>query len=155
MITVNNEFETVDAFTHIAGCELGTRTNRETAMELINVLTMTTQHTGATEYKELAGYDDDDYGEILELCDEVAELLNAEMPMPEFCFVTLNDGEYRVMPAVEDALDTCEIFDDCPEKCHGDFILVINDHGNVTCYRWGVGDYGDVEYEYIVIWDTV
>lgn len=149
MITARNEFETVPAYEHLAGSSFGTWTERETVFRLLEIVDSTTNQDTLSLYKDLAKYGDDDTV-IMELADDAVDLLNESMPMPEFCSVTLNDNEYHVMPCLGNAQEECVSYEDYPEEKHGDFILVVNDHGNVTCQQW---DYNKLEY--VTIWDMV
>ena len=84
----------------------------------------------------------------------IAECLDSDMPMPEFCSVVLDDNEWRVVPSIESADEDCENFDDYQDEYKGDFILVTNDHGNVTCQQWKP-PFVNCLPEYITIWDMV
>jgi len=154
MITVRNEFETVPAYEHIAGSSLGTWTNRETTIALIKTLETTSNYDCAPLYKEMAETTDDDTDFMFETQHEVASYLDDYMPMPEFCSVVLDDNEWRVVPSIEQADDECKNFSDYPDTYQGDFILVTNDHGNVTCQQWKPA-FVNCAPEYVTIWDMV
>ncbi len=150
MITVRNEFETVPAFENIAGCSLGTESARATAFEMIEALERVSSYDCKALYKDLASATDDDIDYLFDTQQEIADLLDEHMPMPEFCRVTLQDNEWLVLPSIESALEECESFEDYPEERRGDSILVVNDHGNVTCMQWDPS-----KNEYSTIWDMV
>jgi len=153
MITVRNQFEGVPAFEHIAGSSFGNWSNRETACALLSTLEKVSDYDCSKFYIDIAELHDES-DQWFDFQDEIAELLNEYMPMPEFCSVVLEDNEFTVRPNLEAAQDDCHTFNDYPDKkipdSHSDFILVVNDHGNVTCQQW---DYG--KSEYITIWDMV
>lgn len=149
MITAKNEFETVPAFEHIAGCFLGTWSNRESTCELLRTLHKVSDYDCMKLWQDIA-YAGDDSDQWFEIQDEIAELLNEYMPMPEFCRVVLDDNEWKIIPSIELADEDCKNFDDYQDDYQGDFILVTNDHGNVTCQQWLQG-----EMTYITIWDMV
>jgi len=149
MITTQNEFIPVKAFTHIAGSSLGTWSNRDTACQMVTILNQVSQYDCAKLWEDIAT-ESDDGAYLIDVQDDVADLLNEYMPMVEFCTVCLEDGEWSVIPSIELADDECENFSDYQDDYKGDFILVTNDHGNVTCMQWN-----DIEREYITIWDMV
>ena len=147
MITVRNQFESVPAYEHVAGCSLGTWSNRESACALLDALETTSHHDCAPLWKVIAeNHDESDIW--FDVQDEIAQLLNENMPMPEFCSVTLQDNEWHVLPSLECAQDEATSLDDYPDDYVSDYILVVNDHGNVTCQQWSGG-------EYVTIWDMV
>ncbi len=155
MITARNEFETVPAFEHIAGSNNGSWTMRETAFSLISTLETISSYDTSRLYKDLAECNDDD-GYLDDMQLEVMELLNEYMPMPEFCSVSLNDGEYTVTPYIDEYDDTPRL-SDYPDTLYKDesgmvhyTIFIVNDHGNVTCQTWN-----DQKREYITQWDIV
>jgi hypothetical protein len=146
MITTSNEFETVPAFETLAGSSLGTWSNRAIAYELVSILEKVSQFDCLDFYKTIAACEDD--SDILIIIQEdIVEKLNEYMPMPEFCTVTLQDGEWIVIPYIDDDLKRVA---DIPEAYTDDYVLFVNDHGNVTCYQWN-----DTKREYVSIWDMV
>jgi len=151
MITVRNEFETVPAWEHLAGCSLGSWTVRATTLELIKVLDTTTQSDPVPYLKELAGLGDDLKQDMYDLQEDIVSELNEYMPMPAYCHVALNDNEWQVIPYIDEELPRLE---DVPEEYQEGHILQISDHGNVTCYEWQqcpAGCHG----EYKEIWAMV
>ena len=147
MITTSNEFETIKAFTHIAGCSLGTRTALETCAALIDCLDKTTQIDTCKLWRELAQWPDNGRVDIWELQQDVADQITENAPLADYCTVSLNDGEWRVIPYVPDDIDRV---DDIPEDYTEDQLLYVNDHGNVTLYHWH-----DQKREYIEVWSMV
>lgn len=150
MLSVRNEFETVPAFETIAGSSIGVSSDRETTAEMIEAVETTTSiHKLSTDrfWQELARLSDDNSGEMYEIQEECADLLNESMPMPEFCSVTLEDNEWRVIPEIDDYLTRVS---DIPEEYSEDYLLLVNDHGNVTCLEWN-----NNTREYQSIWDMV
>ena len=150
MITVRNEFETVPAFEHIAGSSFGTGSNRESACQLLKTLQTVSGYDCLKLWQDIAETNDENFDQLIDIQDEIAELLNEYMPMPEFCSVVLDDNEWRVIPSIENADEDCKNFADYQDDYQGDFILVTNDHGNVTCQQWLQG-----EMVYVTIWDMV
>lgn len=151
MITARNEFETVPAYEHLAGSSFGTWSDRETTIALINALDTVQSHVDTKPlYKELAALNDDNSESMIEMQEEVTDHLNYYMPMPEFCSVELYDNEFSVMPNLESAKEDCGILTEYPEVRTTDNILVVNDHGNVTCQQWNYN-----KLEYVTIWDMV
>lgn len=158
MITVRNEFETVPAFTNVAGCSLGTQTARETTAEMIGVLHTVTQVHTEPFWKDLAETTDEDTQNMFEIQQEVANDLDIHMPMPQFCSVTLQDNEWTVLPQDLDNIDQDEGMtktDELPDEYLNDFVAVVNDHGNVTMYQWEIHT-GNIQFgSYKEIWAVV
>ena len=155
MITANNEFETVPAFTHIAGCSLGTWSQLDNLQGCIDAVSSTTQ-TDCKEYKAMI--DKYDHGNdisshdsfiIDEMIEEMIDILNNDMPIPDSCSVSWQDNELLVLPYIDDEIPR---YEDIPDNLqNGDYtIYVVNDHGNVTCMYWD-----DQKREYISQWDMV
>ena len=148
MITARNQFEAAPAYEHIAGCSLGTWSNRETAIALLEAIDTVADHDAAGKLWREAAKTHDESEWWFEIQDEAAEMLNDYLPVPEFCSVQLIDSEYSVLPSLEAAEEEATKLDDYPEDYISDYILVVNDHGNVTCQQWQNG-------EYVTIWDMV
>lgn len=153
MITVRNEFEAVPAFEHIAGDSLGTWTERETTTALIEVLETVSQVDTARLWKDLAMLSDDDFGDMLDIQEEVVCELNESMAMPAYCHVTLQDNEWRVTPYIDEEVVcmSTDVWYEVDQNQHGfDHVYVVNDHGNVTCWEWR-----EDKVEYVPIWAMV
>lgn len=135
MITVRNEFETLEAFEHIAGQSNGLWSVRETAATMIDVVSMVTNIDTERFWRELAKLTDDQFDEMFEMQEELAEALNDNAPLPPYCYVTLNDNEWSVIPSIEDAEDVTRV-EELPEERTEDELLVVTDHGNATLYTW-------------------
>jgi hypothetical protein len=153
MITVRNEFETVPAWEHIAGDSLGTWTERETTARMIEVLATVSQEDTTHRWKELALLNDEDTQEMTDMQDELAGLLNGNMPIPASCSVRLRDGEWKVLPYLDEDLPRLPDYqwESIRASGHGyDIVYVVNDHGNVTCYEWN-----EAVLEYEDIWAMV
>ena len=141
MISVRNEFETIEAFTHIAGCSLGTHSARVTAVELIKALQTVTQHDCAGFWIDLAKCSDDEEADICDIQSDVADAFNEQAPMAESCSLSLEDSEWRVTPHIDDDMPK---FEETPEDDEGfdsnpdndDHILVVNERGNTTLFAW-------------------
>lgn len=150
MITTQNEFQAIKAFTYLAGSNLGTWSDRETTHTMIKLVDMCNCGNGLAAHRlmsELAMLDDDSdcFYEIQEEC---AEYLNDHVE--PYCSVSLDDGEWRVAPHIDEELPT---FDHIPESRVDDldgYIYHVNDHGNVDLLSW---DYN--KSEYTVIWSMV
>jgi hypothetical protein len=139
MITVRNEFETVPAWEHIAGDSLGTWSERETTAELIKVLDKVSQEDTARWWKELALLNDEDTQEMTDMQGDLADILNEIAPLPTSCIVALGDGEWRVVPYIDEEVPmlSTDDWDALDTSVRGfDHLYVVNDHGNVTCYEW-------------------
>ncbi len=147
MLSTRFEFETVPAWTTIAGSRYGTETPRATAFELIQNLGLLNHHHADRLMSELAeSYDDSQ--DILDIQDEAAEYLNDCLNMPSDCTVALDDGEWIVTPYVDEDLPRIT---DYPDKHIGeDDALVVNDHGNVTRIQWDASS-----REYRTLWELV
>jgi len=146
MLTARNEFETVEAFTNIAGCSIGTESARQTTVDMLKAVETTTGIHGMTTdrlWKELAELSDEETDAMFEIQEECALLLDESMPMPAYCSVTLQDNEWTVIPYIDEELDRVS---DHPDFNIGDHVLLVNDHGNVDCLQW---DYSDNEYKSI------
>lgn len=149
-ISVKNEFETVPAFTTIAGSHLGNQSNRETTIEMLNAVETTTGIHGMTTNRlwiDLASNHDDDMESMFYIQQECADLLNESMPIPEFCSVELHDNEWTVIPYIDEEVTRVE---DIPDNYSEDYLLLVNDHGNVTCLEWNYN-----KREYKDIWAMV
>jgi len=137
-ITARHEFETIPAFTTIAGSSIGIQTPRETAIELLTTLDTIQSFMSTNKlWRELAQCSDTETDILFEIQEEIAEHIAYYGNIPEFCSVTLQDNEFIVLPYLDDDL---EKFNECPDDFHGDHVLVVNDHGNVTCFQWDAND---------------
>ncbi len=154
MIGVRNEFETIPAFEVIAGSYIGGVSNREFTVDILKAIdTVCSDIVSDQHWRDLAECsDEDDYIANGDCIHDAVELFNdSVVTMPEFCHLDIRDNEAIVLPS----LDLAEMDDDIvkldeyPEKYAGvGFVLVVNDHGNVTCQRWN-------GREYVTIWDMV
>lgn len=150
MITVRNEFETIQAYEVFASGE----TAREVAIELLDILNMVSQDDGRYWWQQLARAFDDDTNEIEDIQREVADLIQSMAPLPASCTVSLRNGEWLVLPFIDECYPRLE---ECPDEFTGDDIVyVVNDHGNVTCYEWQhTGEPGISDCVYTEIWSMV
>ena len=157
MITARNEFETVPAFTNVAGCSIGTQTARATTAELITVLGTVSQCDTCGYWKELAEMCDDDTDTMFEIQQDVVSDLDDHMPMPFGCYVTLADNEWTVLPSVDSLLEEGDVeqVDEVPDERDADHVYTVSDHGNVTMYEWKY-HYNDPAADgYVEIWAVV
>ena len=147
MITVCNEFETIPAFETLAGCNVGENSPRSVVTELVKVLEMTTQADCSQYWRDIAtSMDDDDY--LVTLQDDLAQEIEDRAPIADYCTVSKQGEEWVVLPYIDEDLQR---FDETPTETQGsDHILVISDHGNVTCMWWDCS-----KNEYVEIWSMV
>ena len=147
MLTARNEFETIEAFTSIAGDSLGTWSDRETTAAMLEAVDTVTARDTHKLWVELARCTDDDPNNMWEIQRDAADLLNEFAPLPPYCVIDLTNSEWRVSPYLDDEL---ERFEDTPEDYQGDDVLIVNDHGNVTLMHWNAAD-----REYESVWSMV
>ena len=156
MINTRHEFETIPAFEVITGSTQGGYTAREMAVDVITALeTVTGCKTVDTksDWKYLATCSDDETTEIDCLIAEYIDHLNYYALIPDSCSLTWQDNELIVLPYIDDEIPR---FDECPDDFSEDVIYVVNDHGNVTCYRWNPNDVsGSQTGAYNEIWALV
>lgn len=147
------------AFQHIAGCSLGTWSDLDSAIGCLDFIQAYDNHPGYNdiypdallkkEFRDLCvdheNIDLDWYSELV--TDHCSDAL------PVSCAFSWDDGEFRITPFIDDDIPK---FEELPEDekeaeinpDNDDFIYVVNDHGNVTCYQWR-------DREWISIWDMV
>ena len=148
MITVRNEFETIPAFESIAGDTFGTSTPREVTIEMLENLEKVTSCIDLIPYyKTLAALSDESTDEMEEMQEELAGHFNDEAPLAPYCLVELQEGEWRVVPQIDDEVPRV---DECPDEYMEDYVYVVNDHGNVTLMGW---EHSKNEYQ--SIWSMV
>jgi hypothetical protein len=152
MVTTSNEFETIPAWEHISGCSLGTWSDYDTAKALVDAAVSVCSNSDVIELQEdfekIA--ENDTTGVLLEFQDDAAEFINTHGTMEDYCGLNVEDGEWMVRPYIDDELPR---FDDYrwglyKDDYQGDHVLIVNDHGNVTCQRWN-------GKAYVTIWDMV
>ena len=138
MLTTSHEFETIPAFTVIAGSSQGGYSSRELAIEIIkaaNTISTVSPTEINAAWKDLAEQNDDEV-DVAEF-----EVLLDGCNLPPCCSLQWHDNEYMVMPDLESAREEAEVGDETPDHglCSGNLFLVINDHGNATLYQWQEG----------------
>ena len=134
MLTARNEFETIEAWTTIAGCSLGTQSHRATTVELLKAVDLVTNADTRLLWVDLAECSDDNIEFMFDIQRDAAELLTEHAPLPDYCTVDLCENEWMVLPyMIEGDLPRLS---DTPDDYQGDNVLVVNDHGNVSCMRW-------------------
>ena len=142
MLTARNEFETIPAWTTIAGSSFGTQSHRETTVELLKAVDLTTDADTRRLWVDLAECNDDNVEFMFDIQRDAADLLNDHAPLPDYCTVDLQDNEWTVLPyMIENDLAR---FEDIPDTFEGDHVLIVNDHGNVTCMRWTGSEYESI-----------
>ena len=122
-------------------------------------LNLQTVNTARSENDQLI----DDSLEIeVSFQNDLIEILTEHLELPPFTFIDTRDGEYIVSVDYEE-INQLFAFDSCPhhkvidpqqtmndinaytdEDNFEDFITVINDHGNITLYRWAENEYKEV-----------
>jgi hypothetical protein len=145
MITAKNEFETVPAFEEVAWGD----NEREKAFALINALEAVAEQLSAGYYKELSQSSDEE--EIVNIQKEVVDELNGTLHMPPYCRIERDGDGWQVLP---DHLPYFEQglppYEEVPAARELDVIMVVNDHGNVSCYSWNEG-----KGKYVEDWGVV
>lgn len=140
-----NEFETISAWTILAGANQGGWTKREMAVALLKALDQVTEHDITKKlWVGLAECDDNQEQDIIEVQQNTAELFNDVAPLPAYCHVVMENSEWRVIPYVTE--DDLQKVDEIPDDYIDDHILQVSDHGNVSCYEWnhGLGAYQEI-----------
>lgn len=138
-----NEFETISAFTTLAGANQGGWTNREVAVALLKALDQVTEHDITKKlWVGLAEYDDQEQ-DIIEIQQAIVELFNDVALLPAYCHVVMENNEWRVVPYIDEGLQRVS---EIPDDYIDDHILQVSDHGNVSCYEWnhGLGSYQEI-----------
>lgn len=158
-ITARNEFETIPAFTTIAGSTAGGWTEREVCIALLEAIDNVIGFSETFEkWKELAAIHDDDT--LTFFMDELVEYFNESVDtMPEFCSLQWQDNELLIVPNVDNALDdtqTLDVIPDVQNPIKDDSgqtaytITHVNDHGNVDLLQWD-----ESKREYVIAWSVV
>ena len=128
MVTVRNEFEAIPAFEHLAGSSFGTWSDLEVTETMLEIARKV---SSTTFLPDLEPSEDDAQCVHYMVQQECAEEIQHHVA--PFCTVELLDNEWRVLPYIDDELPQVE---DYPEEHIGDYILQVNDHGNVTLLEW-------------------
>jgi len=147
----------------IAGCSLGTRTQREILIDLIKVAEkcekeswpMIAQGLVAPSeevnhwLRQLAQYSDEYFEhEMHEMAEDIVELIGSYLDLlPAYCSVLLNNGEWTITPYIDHELPR---FESTPDEYVDDHVYVVNDHGNVSCMQWE----NEIK-EYNCVWSMV
>jgi len=160
----------IEPFDHIAGCSLGTWSNRDAALAClefaknINDTALSESEKILTDWDllkyamELASENDEDidptyYSDIL------SEATCRNHLLPDYCSLSWNDNEFRVRPNVESATEDCtytgDISDELPDgnPNNSDNFMVVSDHGNCTLYRWQ--STSTLNGDWVEVWSVV
>ena len=127
--------------------------------ESLNLTSEPVDHPDCREWQRING-DWLEYHESFQ--NDLVEILTEHLELPPFTFIDLRDGEY-IVSVDYDEINQLFAFDSCPhhkvidpqevmndinvytnEDNFEDFITVINDHGNLTLYRWAENEYKEV-----------
>ena len=133
MISPRHEFETIPAFTTLAGSTYGTATARDTTAYLIKTLHIISKVDVSNYWRDLAEMNDDDTQDMWDMQSILADEINDHANLPESCSVQLQDGEWIVLPYIDDEI---EKFVELPDTYVNDTIYTVTDHGNITCWSW-------------------
>ena len=151
MITTSNEFESIPVWEHITGSSDGGYTQWEMANDLVNVAVCVSSDSSVLELQsELQSMPDDLSDDQDQQCIEIQEaaiqIIESATSFPEYCSLSFEDNECIVRPYIDDELPTFEDYkNDMPQdEFLGDFVLNVNDHGNITCLKY---DYNTKEYD--------
>lgn len=148
---------TLKPFEHIAGCSLGTWSDRDSALACLDTIraacdSPTASHADLSidllsHYRELA----EDADDCIDL-DYYADLVDRYLSeyLPSSCAFSWDDGEFRVTPYVDDCLPRYSELPETEQDADGDELYLVNDHGNVGHYTW---DYNTREWS--LIWSMV
>ncbi len=145
MLSNTHEFETIPAYEVLAGCSLGTWSNRETCASMIINVERATQSDTATMWKDLARANDDDSMCVMDdIIRDCIDLLNDHAPLPVSCSIDWRDNEITVFPFLDDEIPKFAEVPDCLIEYRDSFgsagfddvIYQVSDHGNVECYQW-------------------
>ena len=159
-------FEPLKPFQHISGSNCGTWSDFDsawTALEFLGAVNESYElHLNLTDnWRELAsdlGHNDDLGLECY------ADLINDKLTdyLPPYCYAVWDDSELTLQPSVESAADCEETFAEIPYNEEKDrdlnpdnleFIVVVNDHGNTSLYRWQRSD--SIKSSWVEVWAVV
>ena len=131
--------------------------------ESLNLTSEPEDHPDCREWQRING-DWLEYHESFQ--NDLIEILTEHLELPPFTFIDTRDGEH-IVSVDYDEINLLFAFKSCPhhkviephkvindinaytdEDNFEDFITVINDHGNLTLYRWA-------ETEYKQVWSIV
>lgn len=153
-LTTLNEFETIPAYTHIAGDSLGTWSPRDIVTAMVMLLQSASSYDCRQLWQDIATtYDDEQY--LIDVQSDIAQTIQDNCPLADYCTVELHDSEWRVVPYIDDDLQRLNFFPDTTSPFESDYmvqydILVVNDHGNVDLMQW---DHN--KREYTLTWSMV
>ena len=147
MITPRNELETIPAWEHVAGDSIGVADQADTAQDLINAAVAICSDSSVLKLEPRLDALDGQYDIYSALVTNLQALavayINNHGTVEDYCTLNFRDGVWMIRPYVDSELPR---FNDSPTTFEGDHILIVNDHGNVTCQRWNAD-----EKDYITI----
>jgi hypothetical protein len=84
----------------------------------------------------LAYTEDEETGVIEDLQEQI--VLAIEISLVDFIPVSTTiaceeNQRWIIQPVIQEEYQK---FEECPEEYSGDIVYIVNDHGNVTCYKW-------------------
>ena len=154
----------IQPFHTIAGCSLGTKSGAEIAFECLDFIETIENSPAyndvyppmAKYWRELAldcltdqsDFDLEYYADLVsDHCDQI---------LPVSCAFTWHDGEFGVLPYVDECeetynFDSLDSLNEWGNPDNVDFCYLVNDHGNVTCCEW----IADFTYHWHIVWEMV
>ncbi len=157
MINARHEFETIDAFTTIAGSTAGGWAYREICLEVLEALDKIEGFSETFElWRDMAKMQDHELIEAA-FADELRDYWNDNVTtMPDYCSLEWQDGELIILPCVEAMLEDTHSLDHIPDKLYSVDNVVqytlahYNDHGNIDYLFWN-----DARRAYEIVWSVV
>lgn len=152
MITALNQFETIPAF-EIITSRLDSQ--RAIACDLIKALQRASSFDCSQLWQDIATTNDNDQY-LIDIQADIAQTIQDNCPLPDYCTIELQDSEWRVVPYIDTDLphlshNPCYVTQPCEFDGHKAYdIIVVNDHGNTDLMQWN-----DQKREYITTWAMV
>lgn len=140
---LKTSFENYEAYDVIAGCSLGTWSDREVAVAMVEFLDGSIARHADYEARlyDLAACPDEDLGEFIT---DMESALSDAIMADEYHAIIFRDNELTIVPALESCLEDHQhagrVSGELPDadSTHhvGDTWITVNDHGNVSLYRF-------------------
>ena len=159
-------FEPLRPFQHIAGSNCGKWSDLDSAWAILEFMgAVSSSHDlqldMAPHWRSLVE-DINSYEGIDLSCH--ADLINDKLIdyLPPYCHAVWDDNELTLQPSVESAVGCEETYSEIPYDDLNDrdlnpdnleFILVVNDHGNASLYRWAASQTGPDHW--VEVWAVV
>ena len=135
------------AFDYLTGSNYGTMTEREICMDLVAILDEWRSDMTPEYYRALAGLHDTEHQELHDIQQEIIDHLDYYAERHPYTVFEWSNNELIVMPFIDDELEQVE---ECPESYSGDYLYLVNNHGNVDLLQWNP----DTK-EYRIVWSMV